>query len=208
MPESVRVRRARAQDAGSLAELRWEFRSAEDPPVEDREAFVDRCRCWMSLRLERSESAWMCWVVDEGSELVGQMWIGIVEKIPNPVREPERHAYLTNMFLRREFRGSGIGSELLRAGLASCRNLEIDSVILWPTRRSRPLYARHGFEPTGDILELRLEDASTETLRASETCFSEARGPEVNRIELRESSDRGDDGADVGGDRARSRGDH
>jgi len=42
------------------------------------------------------------------------------------------------------------------AALAFCRELGVDSVILWPTARSRTLFARNGFAVPDDIMEAGL----------------------------------------------------
>lgn len=109
----------------------------------------------MSARLRR-RSAWRCWVVeDPGGEPAGAGWLQIVEKLPNPVAEPERHGYITNLYVRSAHRGRGIGSRLLEALLAECHRETVDAVILWPTPRSRTLYERHGFAVRDDLLERR-----------------------------------------------------
>jgi len=69
------------------------------------------------------------------------------------VPELERHAYITNVYVRPESRGVGTGEALLEAALAFCREQQVDSVVLWPTERSQPLYARHGFAFPKDLME-------------------------------------------------------
>jgi len=81
----------------------------------------------------------------------------LIEKIPNPVVEFERHAYISNVFVREEQRSAGLGSRLMDMALAYCREKYVDSVILWPTSRSRSLYARHGFVVRDDIMEAVLD---------------------------------------------------
>lgn len=150
------VRRAGPEDAARLAELRFRFRAAEDPVTEPREEFLRRCRSWMRSRLQASGGRWKCWVAEEAGRLRGHLWIEIVPKVPNPVDEPERHAYLTNMFVVPGSRGRGLGAALLEAALGWCRRRGVGSVFLWPTEDSRTLYGRHGFEASGPLLELEL----------------------------------------------------
>jgi GNAT superfamily N-acetyltransferase len=49
-------------------------------------------------------------------------------------------------------RGRGAGSMLLEAAIAECRTWDVDTIILWPTPRSRALYERFGFAATKDIM--------------------------------------------------------
>jgi GNAT superfamily N-acetyltransferase len=150
-----RIRRAVPADARALARLRYEFRSEIAPPVEAKARFVARCARWMSARLRRG-GAWRCWVVeDPAGDLIGAAWLQLIEKLPNPVAETERHAYITNVYVRPSHRGQGIGGRLLAALLAEGDREAVDAVILWPTPRSRSLYERHGFAVRDDLLERR-----------------------------------------------------
>ncbi len=152
-PPALRV--ALQADAAELAQLRYEFRSAERPAVEPREEFVARTTTWMSERLAPG-TPWRCFVAVRDGAIAGQVWITLVDKVPNPGGdEPERHAYLTNLYVRPAARG-GTGSALLEAALAWCRETRVDTVILWPTERSRTLYARYGFDASRAFMALSL----------------------------------------------------
>ena len=102
-------------------------------------------------------SPWRCWVADGERGLVAHLWLQLIEKIPNPGSELETHAYITNVYVAPASRGNGTGAALIEAALAFCRVQRIDSVILWPTERSRTLYARFGFEVPNDMMELVLD---------------------------------------------------
>jgi len=100
-------------------------------------------------------SAWRCWVVDDGKQLLGHVCVQLFEKMPNPVNEPEAHAYLTNFYVVPEIRGRGLGRKLLNKALSWCRAQGADAVILWATAESKSLYRRCGLLEPVDILELR-----------------------------------------------------
>ncbi|HEX5723899.1 MAG TPA: GNAT family N-acetyltransferase [Longimicrobiaceae bacterium] len=154
-PDPLTVIRAAApEDAPVLARLRYEFRRELGEVVEAESAFVERCTAWMAERLGPA-GAWRCWVAEREGEIVGTAWVQWIEKIPNPVDEAEHHAYITNCYVRPAARGGGIGSGLLEAALAWCRDEGVDAVILWPSARSRSLYLRHGFAARDALLELR-----------------------------------------------------
>jgi len=150
---SYSIRQATSGDAFALSRLRYEFRSSHREPSESLDEFTQRCAEWMRARLDK-DGAWRCWVAEGGGQLVGCVWIQLVEKIPNPSSiEPERHAYLTNFYVVESARG-GLGARLLSTALDFCANYGVDSVFLWPTERSRTLYLRHGFKSPDKLLEL------------------------------------------------------
>jgi len=157
MPDIV-IREATSADCDRLAALRYEFRSEVGSSVEDQEAFIQRCSAWMFHRLSAD---WRAWVAVHGGEIVGQIWLHLIEKLPNCNGEPELHGYITNLYVRRECRG-GVGSRLLAQALHWLHEKPVDAVILWSTPRSRTLYQRHAFREPQDILELR---SKTTTLR-------------------------------------------
>jgi GNAT superfamily N-acetyltransferase len=151
----IEIRAAAATDAEAQAELRWEFRSAQDPPTESHDAFVRRCAEWM--RRELSSGSWHAWVAIDGDAIVGQVWVQTIRKMPNPVTdsEPEALAYLSNLFVKASARG-GTGTRLLETALDWCRANRIDRVVLWPSKRSVTLYLGHGFSRGGDVMELKI----------------------------------------------------
>ena len=141
-----------------MARLRFEFRAALNAATETEDEFVARAAPWMRSRLTAGQP-WHCWVVEaEGGEIAGHLWLQLIEKVPNPAPELEMHAYITNVYVRPAQRSSGAGQALMDAALAFCREERVDSVVLWPTARSRTLYARNGFAVRDDIMEAILDD--------------------------------------------------
>jgi GNAT superfamily N-acetyltransferase len=100
-------------------------------------------------------SAWRCWVIDGGKQLLGHVCVQLFQKMPNPVNEPETHAYLTNFYVLPEMRGRGLGRKLLNKALSWCHKQGADAVILWATPESKSLYRQCGLLESADILELR-----------------------------------------------------
>ena len=149
------IRLANKTDAPTLARLRYLFRAELGQATEPEGVFVKRCAAWMAERLARA-SPWRCWVAESEKGVIGHAWLQVIEKIPNPIAEPELHAYVTNCFVLPEARGRGVGGALLETVLAWCREAAVDAIFLWPSQKSRSLYRRHGFAVRDDLLELRL----------------------------------------------------
>jgi GNAT superfamily N-acetyltransferase len=155
--DNLNFRLAEPSDAAALAQLRYDFRSSTGIATEPEAEFIERCSAWMTGHLN-DDSLWSCWVAESGSQLIGALWLQMVEKIPNPRAEPEYHAYLTNFYLVESVRGQGTGSRLLTMAIDWCKARKVHAIILWPTEKSRTLYERHGFAVRSDLLELVLED--------------------------------------------------
>ena len=148
------IRHASSSDAPTLARLRCEFRAALGVVSEPEVVFVDRCAAWMAARLG-PDSRWRCWVVEREGVIRGNVWLQLIEKLPNPVEEPELHGYISNLYVQPALRGAGVGSALLERCLQECDGQGVDAVVLWPTPKSRGLYERHGFSVRDDLMERR-----------------------------------------------------
>ncbi len=164
----ISIRLATESDALLLARFRYAFRASLSPACENEDEFVERCCRWMQARL-REGSRWRCWVAEQDHATVGHLWLQLIEKIPNPIVEPEFHAYVTNFYVREEARSYGIGSRLLEAALDWSKAQDVQAVILWPTAQSRSLYLRHGFAVRDDLLELMLAQQRTDDDAISQT---------------------------------------
>jgi len=151
----IEIRLASANDAAILAKLRLELRSSSHTVVENEQEFLERCELWMNERL-RKGSQWQCWIAEREAIVLGAVWAQLIEKIPNPVAEPEYYVYLTNFYIREKYRGEGIGSRLLAAVLDWSKSKNADKVILWPTERSKTFYLRHGFSFADDLMQLTI----------------------------------------------------
>ena len=151
-----RLRLAGVADVRVLTELRYELRTGIAPDLKPEAGFHERCAEWMAARLPWTD-VWRCWLAeDEAGEPLGTVWLQFLEKLPNPVGEPDLHAYLTGFYVRAIARNRGVGTALLDAALAACAERGTDTVFLWPTARSRGLYLRHGFVEQSGILTRRI----------------------------------------------------
>jgi GNAT superfamily N-acetyltransferase len=159
--DRYQIRVATSGDWSALAKMRYRFRAEVGSPTEKKSRFLRRCKSWMKKAFGADSSAWRCWVVDDGKQLLGQVCVQLFEKMPNPVNEPEVHAYLTNFYVVPEMRGRGLGSELLNHALSWCRAHGADAVILWATAESKSLYRRCGFARSADLLQLRRSTGQT-----------------------------------------------
>jgi GNAT superfamily N-acetyltransferase len=164
----IDIRRAQPSDAPAIAALRYAFRTELAAPVESEQQFVKRATAWLEQRLE--SGVWSGWLAHEAQPIelaqpVGLVLVQLVEKVPNPVVEPESLGYISSFYVRPQWRARGIGDALLRTALDFCRRGGVDTVVLWPSPRSVPLYRRFGFRHRGDVMELRWPADSSPGLR-------------------------------------------
>ena len=87
---------------------------------------------------------WRAWVAVDAGQIVGHVWLGTIAKVPNPVGQQERHAYISNVFVKPGARG-GVGTRLMDEAMKWAAANGVHYALLTPTPRSRTLYARHGF---------------------------------------------------------------
>ena len=152
------IRPANSADSSALAQLRYKLRSRAIGEMEPESEFLNRCGNWMADRL--TQPMWRSWVAEQGGEIVGALWLQLIEKIPNPTSESELHAYITNVFVNESARGKGVGSQLLTEAIEFCKQRSVHAVILWPSEKSRTLYQRHGFDVRSDLMELVLGEST------------------------------------------------
>jgi len=152
--QDVTIRSAGPADAGALAALRFALRSGVELVWEPEAEFVPRCTTWMLQRLIPG-GWWRAWVAVDGAEIVGSIWLQLIEKIPNPGEDPELHGYVSNLYVAPTHRGAGLGTRLLERCLAACAEDVVDKIVLWPTPESRDLYERQGFSVRDDLFVRR-----------------------------------------------------
>jgi len=148
----IQIKIATEFDAPLLARLRYELRSSAKR-TETEEQFEERCARWMREQLH-DRSCWRCWIAESEQTPVGNIWAQLVEKIPNPAAETECYLYVTNFYVREEYRGKGIGTMLLSEALTWGKTMNAHTAILWPRERSKSLYVRHGFSDADDLMRL------------------------------------------------------
>jgi GNAT superfamily N-acetyltransferase len=150
------IEAATLDDVPALARLRFALYEEQEgiideSPVEYRARFAG-----FADRALASDD-WRAWVARVGDQLVAAMWLHTVHRVPVPGKHAGPIGYLTNVYVAPEHRNSGLGSRMLDRVTTWCREEGFSTVIVWPTERSRPFYARGGFSRPGEplVIELR-----------------------------------------------------
>ena len=153
---TVAFRLAEEADLPALATNRWRLRTEEDgaPDGVDRAAFHRRCEAFLFEAL--CSGSWALWVAESEGRVVANAFVQVVPKVPRPGRLDDAIGYVTNVYVEPEHRGHGVGTELMQHVVAWARKRDLELLIVWPSERSRTLYARAGFRAESEIMEQML----------------------------------------------------
>lgn len=118
------------------------------------DAYRDRYIEWVGRCIDESPECVS--VADSGDDLVGYAFL-----LPESMAMVWDAAVLNEIYVEIDARGTGLADRLLEAVLsvAETQSLPMDRVVLdvAPTNdRARAFYARHGFEPWGELVAREL----------------------------------------------------
>lgn len=151
------LRLATLSDARSLSRLRWDF-SPDEVAVEVQtfDAFTAQFREWLDAALV--QNTWAIWLAELDGQIVANMYIHRVPKVPRPGQFRRAYGYVTNVYTVPELRGQRIGARLLARVIEWARAERLEFLLLWPSEASVQFYERAGFTRSADALELALDD--------------------------------------------------
>jgi GNAT superfamily N-acetyltransferase len=152
---AVSFRLAAEDDLAALAINRWRLRVEEDgePTGVAPADFYRRCEGF--LREALRSGAWAFWLAEAEGRVIANACVQVVPKLPRPGRFDDAIGYLTNVYTDPAWRGRGVGTTLLARVIEWARDRDLERLVVWPSERSRTLYARAGFG-TGEVRELLL----------------------------------------------------
>ena len=131
------VRVAGVADAPAIAELRALWTGEHEAGGE----FAAAVATWLEEEGDRRTT----WLAERDGAPIGLASLFEYRRMPKPGRAASRWGYVSNMFVRPEARGAGIGSALLAAVIGAAEDRGYARLVLSPSERSVPFYARAGF---------------------------------------------------------------
>lgn len=140
------IRRAALGDVDELVAMRRDFTFEDEAPQSrtSRPEFEAECREFLHQAI--SSGRWDIWVAEVGGQIVSHVYVALVDKVPRPVRENRRIAYMTNLYTRPRHRASGIGGRLVQRAQEAARQADVELMIVWPSEESIAFYKRHEFK--------------------------------------------------------------
>lgn len=146
------VRVAGVADRRAIARLRraWTEENV-GAPIED-DSFEARFDEWF----EREHDQRVTWLGYAEDVPVAMLNLLVFTRMPSPrpagSSRPTQWGYLANFFVLAGHRGNGLGTRLLDACTAYADEHGFARVVLSPSERSVPLYARQGFVPATSLM--------------------------------------------------------
>ncbi|MBX7174128.1 MAG: GNAT family N-acetyltransferase [Pyrinomonadaceae bacterium] len=147
---------ANQDDFSQLAQMRWDFRqeSGEEIAVVSHAEFIKNCAEF----LQNEAKSYAYWIAENDGEIVSHIFVHRINLVPRPCRLKDAFAYLTNTYTKPEFRGKGIGGELLRKVIEWAKDEDFELLLVYPSEESLNFYERLGFENDEEVLKLVLRD--------------------------------------------------
>lgn len=148
----VSIRLASPDDIDELIEMRRQFTFEDGDRGEEavRPEYEAECRAFLEDAL--ASGRWHIWVALSGPKIVSHAFVALVDKVPRPVREKRRIAYLTNVYTRPDFRGQGTGGRLIRRAQRAAHEAGVELMVVWPSDESIAFYRREGFAASDEAL--------------------------------------------------------
>jgi GNAT superfamily N-acetyltransferase len=113
----------------------WSAGAGEDPDFEGRMA------AWLAVEGERRTT----WLATLDDLPVGMASVFEYRRMPRPGHPNSRWGYVSNMFVREDFRNRGIGSALMTAIITTADERGYARLVLSPSSPALTFYLRAGF---------------------------------------------------------------
>lgn len=123
----------------------------EDGTATDDASFADRFAGWIAAEGDRR----LGWLAVGEAGPVGMLSLAVFTRMPRPGQPTRQWGYVSNVFVLRQHRDAGTGRALLDAAATEARARSFARLVLNPSERAVPLYARAGFAASG-LLVLEL----------------------------------------------------
>jgi GNAT superfamily N-acetyltransferase len=151
---SIVARPAHEDDRSKLAELRLRW-TAELGVARADASYSERFDNWF----DRQRTERKFWVGEVEGQTAGMLNLYTFERMPRPGVASSRWAYLANMYVVPEYRGSGVSRLLVQTAVEDALSAGCERVVLSPSERSVSFWRRLGFGEAHDLLVYRPDRA-------------------------------------------------
>lgn len=153
----MNFRIAKDTDIDQLVEMRWLHECEEDTHTnEEKDNFLNKCRRFLEEELEKNTL--VCWIVEDNGEIISNIYVCKIKKVPKPKSLNGSIGYVTNVHTKKIYRNKGIGTKLLEYVTTWAKKEGMELLFVWPSERAVTFYERAGFSNKNDIMELILNE--------------------------------------------------
>ena len=145
---AVEIRLATYDDRRAVARMRRAWTEENAGSAVEDDTFEARFDAW----LEREQHQRLTWLGLVAGEPVAMVNVLVFTRMPRPGQQPSQWGYLANFYVAPELRGSGLGARMLDACTSYADSHGFVRIVLSPSERSVPLYARAGFVPATSLM--------------------------------------------------------
>jgi GNAT superfamily N-acetyltransferase len=139
------IRLSARPDIDALVEMRRDFTFEYPEANEDLSRVGFEADCAAFLEEAISSGRWQIWVAELDGRIVSHIFVALIDKVPRPAGENTKIAYLTNVYTRPDYRGRGIGAQLIKRAQQAARDAGVELMIVWPSDETVEFYKREGF---------------------------------------------------------------
>lgn len=97
------------------------------------------------------------WIAVNDNGILAVSGLSIFEKPPAFSNLSGLEGYIMNMYVKKEYRGKGIATNIMKTIIEYLKNIGISEVTLKATYEGKPIYERLGFEEYTNGMILRLD---------------------------------------------------
>jgi GNAT superfamily N-acetyltransferase len=148
------IRQATPQDIPVLTRLRWDFRTEHHAPPPGSPTWAEfQPVCAAFFERAMHTDRWAFFVAEQDGQIIAQVCLERIEKIPNPRALHPEFGYITNVYTRPPYRNTGLGAQLMAHVQAWAKEQGLEMLLLWPSPRAVPFYQRLGFDFSEKAME-------------------------------------------------------
>lgn len=96
-------------------------------------------------------------VAESNAQLAGCVYLQKIAKLPRPGGLNRESGCITELFVRKQYRGQGLRSELLREIAQIAQSEGLEYLVVRPKAESRSMYRLLGFQQVASQMELALK---------------------------------------------------
>lgn len=152
---NLEYRIASESDYEDLLELRWGLISMyDDVSSYNKDEFAYEFKQFLCDELGNNYNAF---VAVKDNEVISNIYLGILNRVPSPIKDGKSIGYITNVFTKEKYRNLNIGSELINYVIEYAKSQDCEVLFVWPSEGALTYYQRAGFTVENEIMEKALK---------------------------------------------------